>query len=126
MTKYKMVKIQAPKTIITFQNGKTINKFYENLRGVFNLKTKEMTFDRVMSFSKVFKYIKEQEKNNNLELIISEKDYKRIFELIKSTPGWGDYDGQIELVEAFESAQEAGLNTDYENINGKDTEKEEE
>lgn len=113
MQQYKMVKINVPKTVIQFNNGKSINKFYENVRGVFNLKTKDMNFEKAMMYADIFKYIKKCEEEKKEEIIISEKEYKKIFELVKSTPGWGDYDGQIELYEAFENAQEAGFNTDY-------------
>ncbi len=113
MAQYKMIKIEVPKTTIQFQNGKIINKFYENLRGVFNLKTKDMNFEKSMQYADIFKSIKKHEDEKREELLMSEKDFKKVFELVKSTPGWGDFDGQVELYDAFENYKEAGFNTDY-------------
>ena len=108
---YKMVKITVPSSTMNFPNGKSINKFYENLKGVFNLKAKEMNYEKTISYSDIFKKILECEEENKTEIIISEKDYKKIFELVKSTPGWGDFSGQIELYEAFENVEQIGTNT---------------
>lgn len=113
INKWKMVKIIIPDTKITFNNGKSINKFYENVKGVFNLKSKELTLEKSFDLYNIYQIFTKAEEEEKKEIILSEKNYKKIFELVKSTPGFGDFAGGAELFSAFENSEEAGYNTDY-------------
>ena len=79
------------------------NKFLENLKGLIGEKSKEVSiFDSITNFGDIWKALCLAE--TTLQLVLTENDFKKLFEIVKNHKGWGDFAGQVECYTALETA----------------------
>ena len=97
-----IIKVSA--TIIPLDTtGKTGNKMLENLKGIIGEKSKEVTiFESITNYGDIWKALCIA--GTTTQLVLGESDYKKLFDIMKNHKGWGDFAGQVETYEAFESA----------------------
>ena len=90
-------------TIPIDPTGKTGNKMLENIKGIIGEKSKEVTiFDGITNYGDIWKALCLA--GTTMQLVLGESDYKKLFDIVKNHKGWGDFAGQVEAYEAFESA----------------------